>query len=106
LRLGSPGYGRHLAVELSAESGEGLLIPEGFAHGFCTLEADTRIAYKASARYEAAAEGGLRWDDPALGIAWPLPAETAILSSKDRALPPLAALRSPFRYAAPASRSA
>lgn len=106
LRRGSPAYGRHLALELSAEKGDGLLVPEGFAHGFCTLEADTRIAYKASARYSQVAEGGIRWDDPALGIDWPVQGDAAILSPKDRALPCLAAITSPFRMTPPASRSA
>jgi len=99
LRQGSPTYAQHVAVELSAKSAEQLYIPAGFAHGFCSLEADTRVAYKVSAFYAPDHEGGLRWDDPALGIAWPVAAADALLSDKDLALPSLADFESPFAYA-------
>jgi dTDP-4-dehydrorhamnose 3,5-epimerase len=98
LRMGSPTFAQHVAVELSAASGEQLYVPEGFAHGFCTLEAETRVAYKVSAFYAPDHEAGLRWDDPALGIAWPVAAGEAVLSEKDLALPRLAAFDSPFLY--------
>jgi dTDP-4-dehydrorhamnose 3,5-epimerase len=101
LRLGSPTYGRQEAVELSAENWQQLLVPAGFAHGFCTLEPDTEILYKVSARYAPECEGGLLWCDPALGIDWPVSPEAAIVSDRDRALPALAAFRSPFRWEAP-----
>lgn len=92
LRRGSPTYGRHVAVELSAENWRQLLIPVGFAHGFCTLEPDTEVAYKVTAEYAQAHDHGLAFDDPALGIAWPLPAAALHLSDKDRAFPRLADL--------------
>jgi dTDP-4-dehydrorhamnose 3,5-epimerase len=99
LRRGSPTFAQHVAVELSAAGTEQLFIPAGFAHGFCSLEADTRVAYKVSAFYAPDHEAGLRWDDPALGIAWPLAAGDALLSDKDLALPFLADFESPFAYA-------
>ena len=87
LRARSLSYGRHVAVELSAENGLQLYIPAGFAHGFCTLEADTHIAYKVSAYYARQRDAGLIWNDPALAIAWPCGAQQAVLSDKDRQLP-------------------
>ncbi len=92
IRRSSPTYGQHVAVELSAESGRQLLVPIGFAHGFCTLEPNTEIEYKVSAYYSAAHDHGLAWNDSALGIAWPVDTERAILSDKDRRQPILAEL--------------
>lgn len=96
IRRSSPTYGRHVAVELSAECGCQLFIPVGFAHGFCTLTPDTEIEYKVSAFYSAAHDRGLLWDDPALGIDWPVDATQAFLSEKDRRQPLLAEL--PFCF--------
>jgi dTDP-4-dehydrorhamnose 3,5-epimerase len=96
LRRSSPTFGQHVAVELSAENGRQLLVPIGFAHGFCTLEPDTEIHYKVSAYYSAANDHGLAWDDPALGIAWPIDAARAVLSDKDRRQPKLADLPAYF----------
>lgn len=98
LRRGSPSYGRHVAAELSAESWSQLLVPVGFAHGFCTLEPDTEVIYKVTSHYAPEHDRGLRWDDPALGIAWPVAAGSVLLSDKDRALPGWAELDSPFTY--------
>jgi len=98
IRHGSPTYGQWQAAELSAENGHQLYIPAGFAHGFVTLQPDSEVAYKASALYAPENEGGLRWDDPALGINWPLPSSGAIVSDKDAVLPRLADLESPFAY--------
>ncbi|MEZ0171839.1 dTDP-4-dehydrorhamnose 3,5-epimerase [Microvirga sp. TS319] len=92
IRRSSPTYGRHVAVELSAESGSQLLIPVGFAHGFCTLEPDTEIQYKVTADYSPAHDHGIAFDDPSLGIEWPMPQGQAILSDKDRMQPRLAEL--------------
>lgn len=92
LRRSSLTFGRHVAVELSAENGCQLFVPVGFAHGFCTLEPDTEIVYKVSGYYSAAHDLGLLWNDPALGIEWPVAPEDAVLSDKDRRQSPLAEL--------------
>jgi dTDP-4-dehydrorhamnose 3,5-epimerase len=92
LRRSSPTFGRHVAVELSAENWRQLLVPIGFAHGFCTLEPDTEVLYKVSAYYAPAHDHGLAWDDPELGISWPVTFDRAVLSDKDRRHPRLAAL--------------
>ena len=89
LRRSSPRYGQHASVELSAETGEQLFVPAGFAHGFCTLEPNTTVLYKGDAVYSAEHERGIAWSDPALGIAWPIGVDAAILSAKDAVLPPL-----------------
>jgi dTDP-4-dehydrorhamnose 3,5-epimerase len=89
LRRSSPGYGRHATVELSAETGDQLFVPAGFAHGLCTLEPDTTVLYKVDAVYSAEHERGIAWSDPALAIPWPVGPDAAILSAKDAALPPL-----------------
>ena len=96
IRRSSRTYGKHVAVELSAENGRQLLVPVGFAHGFCTLEPDTEIEYKVSAYYSADHDHGLAWDDPALGIDWPVRPEDAVLSDKDRRQPTLADLPAYF----------
>jgi dTDP-4-dehydrorhamnose 3,5-epimerase len=91
LRQGSPSWGRHVSVRLDA-GGDQLFVPEGFAHGFCTLEPDTEIIYRVNRYYSAAHDRGVLWNDPALGIAWPVKAEAAVLSEKDRTHPVLADL--------------
>ena len=101
IRRGSPSYGKHVAVTLTAARGEQVFVPAGFAHGFCTLEPDTLVAYKTGDFYAPEAERGLSWADPALAIAWPMPPAEAALSERDRTHPPLAAFETPFVYQAP-----
>jgi len=86
VRPDSPTRGRWAGVELSAENGRALYVPEGFAHGYQTLEDGTETFYLVSEFYAPGAERGLRWDDPGLAIEWPQP-EGAIVSEKDRAWP-------------------
>lgn len=90
LRRSSPTFGRHVAVELSADVGNQLLVPVGFAHGYCTLEPDTVIAYKVTDFYAPSCDRSLRWNDPTLGIDWPVDLADATLSDKDRYAPLLA----------------
>lgn len=92
IRPSSPNFGKHVAVELSDTSGELLWIPAGFAHGFCVLGSEpTDVLYKVTASYAPKGEHGIRWDDPAIGIAWPV--ASPVLSARDRSLPLLAELR-------------
>jgi len=83
-------------VTLDSEAGQQLLVPGGFAHGYCTLEPDTEVFYKVDSPYAPAHERGIFWADPALGIAWPVDAKAAILADKDKTLPTLAALQDSF----------
>jgi len=87
LRKGSPTYGKHVAVELSAESKRQLLIPRGFAHGFSVLSETAIFAYKCDNLYCKESEGGIRFDDPALGIDWRVEKGKELLSDKDKVLP-------------------
>jgi dTDP-4-dehydrorhamnose 3,5-epimerase len=92
LRHGSPHHGRHVAVELSAAAWNQLWVPAGFAHGFLTLEPDCEVLYKVTGYYAPAAERGLRFDDPALGIAWPVAPDRVRVNARDRGFPTLAEL--------------
>ncbi|GJD48841.1 dTDP-4-dehydrorhamnose 3,5-epimerase [Methylobacterium crusticola] len=97
LRRESPTYGRHVAARLDAGNGHQLYIPIGFAHAFCTLEPDTMVAYKvAGGVYSREHDGNLLWNDPELGIDWPVTAERAVLSDKDKVAPRFAALPALF----------
>ena len=92
IRRGSPTYGRHVALVLSAKEGNQLFVPEGFAHGFCTLEPNTEVVYKVNRYYSPEHDRGLQWNDPELGIAWPVEESAALLSDKDRRQPRFAEL--------------
>ncbi len=100
IRIGSPTYGQHVKAELSAKNGHQLWVPPGFAHGFCTLEADSIISYKVTDIYSAEHDRGLLWNDPDLAIDWPVDAHSAILSAKDEVQPRLADLEPAFSYEA------
>ena len=88
IRRGSPTYAQWVGVELSAENYRQLFIPRGFAHGFITLTDNVEVQYKADNLYAPDCDGNIRWDDPAIGVAWPL--TPTVLSEKDAAAPLLA----------------
>ena len=98
LRRAAPTFGRHVTQVVSADDWNQIYIPEGFAHGFCTLEPYTEVLYKVTALYAPDHDRGILWNDPELGIAWPVEAGEAIVSDKDRKLPALrdAAAALPF----------
>ena len=98
IRRGSPRYGKHVAVALSAADGNQLFVPEGFAHGFCTLEPNTVVIYKVNRYWSLEHERGLLWNDPALGVDWRLCGSEPVLSEKDRHYPVLADLPAHFTY--------
>jgi dTDP-4-dehydrorhamnose 3,5-epimerase len=87
IRRGSPSFGKWVAAELSARNWMQLWIPPGFLHGFCTLEDETEVIYKVTADYAKECERAVRWNDPTLALPWPVAAEAALLSEKDRAAP-------------------
>jgi dTDP-4-dehydrorhamnose 3,5-epimerase len=89
IRRKSPSFGRHVAVELSADNWRQILVPIGFAHGFCTLEPDTQVVYKVTHYYSREHEFGVIWNDPDLGIKWPLGGTASQMSDKDKVLPRL-----------------
>ncbi len=95
LRAGSPTYGQHQLVELTADRANLFYIPEGFAHGFMALEENTVFLYKCSDYYAPATEGGLRWDDPDLAIDWGTEV-LPLVSGKDNELPDFRGFESPF----------
>lgn len=98
IREASPSFGRHVCAVISAEAGNQMLIPVGFAHGFCTLEPNTELLYKVTDYYSADHDRGIRWNDASLGIEWPVGEAEAVLSDKDRGLPLLKDLPTYFTY--------
>lgn len=98
IRHGSPTFGKYVAVELSSENGQQLFVPKGFAHGFITLEPDCEVQYKCSDVYSPECDAGIAWNDPELGIDWPMSADKIITSDKDKIHPMLADLGAFFIY--------
>lgn len=98
LRHGSPTFGAYASAELTEENGHQLFIPVGFAHGLCTLEPDCEVQYKVTGYYDPDADNGVAWNDPTIGIEWPLGNRDPVLSSKDRAQPSLNELPEYFSY--------
>ncbi|MDR7417225.1 MAG: dTDP-4-dehydrorhamnose 3,5-epimerase [Armatimonadota bacterium] len=99
IRRGSPTYGRWVAVTLSEQEHTMLYVPPGFAHGFCVLSEGADVLYKCTEEYDPALDRGIRWDDPDLGIPWPV--KDPLLSEKDRAWPPLREADHNFVYGFP-----
>jgi len=95
LRRDSATFGHWDAVELSASELRAVYIPPGFAHGFCTLSEETLVLYQVDSAYAPEAEGGIRWNDPDLGITWPV--DNPVVSEKDSRLPLVAEWTSPFQ---------
>ena len=98
IRTGSPTYGHHVTAELTRDNGQMLWVPAGFAHGFCTLEANTKVSYKVTEYYSPEHDRGLAYDDPEIGINWPIASGKAVLSAKDRRQPTLAELGAVLTY--------
>ncbi len=98
VRPGSPSYGQHVGLELSADNFTQLLVPRGFLHGFLTLEPDTEVLYKVDAPYSREHDGAVAWDDPELALPWPVQGPP-VLSAKDAAAPKLADWTNPFEAA-------
>jgi dTDP-4-dehydrorhamnose 3,5-epimerase len=98
IRVGSPSFGQHVAVELSADNFRQLWVPPGFAHGFCTREPMTEVIYKVTDYYSQPDDRGLAWDDPALHIDWGISRSHVVCSDKDARQPRLSELPSYFRF--------
>jgi dTDP-4-dehydrorhamnose 3,5-epimerase len=99
IRHGSPTFGHWVGLTISAEAWNQVLVPEGFAHGFLTLEPNTEVLYKASAVYSPQHDRSIRFDDPAIGIDWPLAELDPVISDKDARAPFLAEAPPAFQYA-------
>lgn len=93
IRPDSPTFGQWVGAELNPENAHQLWVPTGFAHGFCTLRPDTVVCYKVTEVYAADHDAGIAFNDPEIGIAWPVDIASAVLSDKDRAQPGLSSLR-------------
>ncbi|UDF03375.1 dTDP-4-dehydrorhamnose 3,5-epimerase [Asticcacaulis sp. AND118] len=93
IRKGSSTFGQWIGVTLTSENAQQLWVPEGFAHGFCTLEPDTEVFYKVTNPYSPEHDRGVAFDDPEIGIDWPMDTAQAVLSDKDKVQPKLSGLR-------------
>ncbi|MFL5740635.1 MAG: dTDP-4-dehydrorhamnose 3,5-epimerase [Flavisolibacter sp.] len=98
IRQGSPGYGKHFSLEISAENRKQLLIPAGFAHGFSVLSETATVLYKCDKLYHRESEAGILFSDPVLDIDWKIPKGKEIVSEKDAHLPSLSDCRKNFEY--------
>ncbi len=98
LRSESPTYGQIFSIELSAENKKQLLVPKGFAHGFSVLSARAEVLYKCDEYYHKESEGGILYNDPALGIDWKIPANKVVVSDKDKLLPLFNAYAGEFTF--------
>lgn len=98
VRQGSPTFGKWVGAELSAGNWTQIWVPAGFLHAYCTLTAETEVIYKVTAPYDKSAERGVIWDDPDIGIDWPIAPQAIILSDKDKVLPRLRDCPPLFRY--------
>ncbi|MBN9040870.1 MAG: dTDP-4-dehydrorhamnose 3,5-epimerase [Rhizobiales bacterium 62-47] len=98
IRKGSPTFGRHVAVELSAANWRQLWVPPGFAHGYITLQDDCEVIYKVTDYYAPECDRGVAWDDPDIGVDWRLPRSAITLSAKDQKQPRLADVASVFSF--------
>jgi dTDP-4-dehydrorhamnose 3,5-epimerase len=96
IRRASPTFGRWVAAELSEANGQQLLVPKGFAHGYCALSDECEVLYKVTDYYAPEAEGAVRWSDPALAIDWTLPADQIVANARDAAAPLLAEIDASF----------
>lgn len=96
IRRGSPTFGKWVAAELSAENRKQIFVPKGFAHGYLTLEPDTEVFYKVSDYYSREHEGGISWNDPAIGVDWGLAPGDILMADRDRLFPVLAELELVF----------
>jgi len=89
IRRNSPTFGKYVEAELTADNGHQLWIPKGFAHGFCTLQPNTEVIYKVTEYYAPTHDRGVLWNDPDIGIKWPVTEANAVLSKKDTEHPRL-----------------
>jgi dTDP-4-dehydrorhamnose 3,5-epimerase len=105
IRVGSPTYGQHVTAMLSVQNWQQLWVPVGFAHGYCTLAPKTEVIYKTSNYYSPADDLGLAFNDPALAIEWPVVADAARISDRDRHHPRLEELQQCFRFGEPTMQS-
>lgn len=100
IRKGSPAFGQSFSIELSAANKKQLLVPKGFAHGFSVLSDQAEVLYKCDSLYHKPSEQGILYADPDLATDWGIPANRALVSEKDKVLPLLKELHSPFDYVA------